>query len=50
MYDDRETFYAAVAEFVEDGDNARFDADVVFNDDGTILVSNGCHGDSYSYS
>eukprot|EP00752_Nemacystus_decipiens_P008590 g7670.t1 len=39
VYNDRATFYSAVAEFVVDGDNARFESDVVFNDDGTILIS-----------
>ena len=39
VYDDRATFNTAVAEFVQDGENARFESDVVFNDDGTILVS-----------
>lgn len=39
MYEDRATFYTALSEFVEDGENARFLSDVVFNEDGTILVS-----------
>ena len=38
VYDDRATFNTAVAEFVQDGENQRFESDVVFNDDGTILV------------
>lgn len=39
VYEDRATFYTALSEFVEDGENARFLSDVVFNEDGTILVS-----------
>lgn len=38
MYDDRGSFYTAVSEFIEDGESARFEADVVLNDDGSILV------------
>lgn len=39
MYEDRATFYTALSAFLEDGENTRFESDVVFNDDGTILVS-----------
>eukprot|EP00903_Cladosiphon_okamuranus_P015713 g14505.t1 len=39
VYDDPATFYTALSEFTEDGENARFLSDLVFNDDGTILIS-----------
>eukprot|EP00903_Cladosiphon_okamuranus_P022061 g20288.t1 len=39
VYDDQATFYTALSEFTEDGENARFLSDLVFNDDGTILIS-----------
>ena len=46
MYDDRATFYMALSEFVEDGENTRFQSDLVFNDDGTILVRHDSHADT----
>ncbi|CAM9128130.1 unnamed protein product [Ectocarpus sp. 8 AP-2014] len=39
VYEDRATFYTALSAFAEDGANARFLEDVVFNDDGTIKIS-----------
>ncbi|CBN79517.1 conserved unknown protein [Ectocarpus siliculosus] len=39
VYEDRATFYTALSAFTEDGANARFLGDVVFNDDGTIKIS-----------
>lgn len=41
VYEDRQTFYTALAEFVEDGVNARFQSDLVYNDDGEIEASLG---------
>lgn len=38
VYNDRGTFYTALMEFTEDGDNARFLSDISFNDDGEIEV------------
>eukprot|EP00752_Nemacystus_decipiens_P004731 g4312.t1 len=38
VYDDPATFYTALSEFTEDGVNARFLADVIFDDDGTIKI------------
>lgn len=38
MYEDRATFYTALSAFTEDGPNARFLEDMIFNDDGTIRV------------
>ena len=39
VYDDREPFYPALTEFVEEGDNVRFLSDIVYMDDGEIEVS-----------
>ncbi|CAM9899558.1 unnamed protein product, partial [Ectocarpus sp. 12 AP-2014] len=39
VYDDRDTFYIALSAFLEDEDNARFLADVVFDDEGLIKIS-----------
>ncbi|CAN0008284.1 unnamed protein product [Ectocarpus sp. 12 AP-2014] len=39
VYDDRDTFYTALSAFLEDEDNARFLADVVFDDEGLIKIS-----------
>ena len=39
VYDDPATFYTALSEFTEDGVNARFLSDVIFDDDGTIKAS-----------
>ncbi len=39
VYEDSATFYTAVSEFVQDGENAWFQSDVVFKDDGTIEAS-----------
>ncbi|CAM9737467.1 unnamed protein product [Ectocarpus sp. 13 AM-2016] len=39
VYDDRDTFYTALSAFLEDEDNARFLADVVFDDEGLIKKS-----------
>ncbi|CAM9710197.1 unnamed protein product, partial [Ectocarpus sp. 4 AP-2014] len=39
VYEDRATFYTALSAFTEDGANARFLEDVIFNDDGTIKIS-----------
>eukprot|EP00904_Undaria_pinnatifida_P008204 jgi/Undpi1/4513/HiC_scaffold_18.g07867.m1 len=36
VYDDRDTFYPALANFTQDGQNVRFLADIVYNDDGEI--------------
>lgn len=38
VYTDRDTFYTALAEFTKDGDNADFQSDIVYNDDGEIEV------------
>lgn len=39
VYDDRDTFYPALAEFTEEGDNVRFLSDIVYADDGEIEIS-----------
>lgn len=39
MYEDRETFYTALAEFTGDADNGRFATDLVYNDDAVLEVS-----------
>ncbi|CAM9765761.1 unnamed protein product, partial [Scytosiphon promiscuus] len=39
VYDDRNTFYPAMAEFTQDGDNARFGSEFVYKADGTIEIS-----------
>ncbi|CAN0345752.1 unnamed protein product, partial [Ectocarpus sp. 8 AP-2014] len=39
VYDDRDTFYTALSVFLADEDNARFLADVVFDDKGIIKIS-----------
>ncbi|CAM9359742.1 unnamed protein product, partial [Ectocarpus fasciculatus] len=39
VYDDRDTFYTALSAFLGDEDNARFLADVVFDDEGLIKIS-----------
>ncbi|CBJ26534.1 conserved unknown protein [Ectocarpus siliculosus] len=39
VYDDRDTFYTALSAFLADEDNARFLADVVFDDEGIIKIS-----------
>ncbi|CAM9472679.1 unnamed protein product, partial [Ascophyllum nodosum] len=39
VYDDPNTFYAAVAEFIEEEDNERFQDDIVFKSDGSIEIS-----------
>eukprot|EP00904_Undaria_pinnatifida_P008203 jgi/Undpi1/4512/HiC_scaffold_18.g07866.m1 len=39
VYDGRDTFYSALAEFIGDGDNVRFLADIAYMDDGTIEIS-----------
>ena len=38
MYDGRDTFYSGLAEFMAEGDNVRFLADIAYLDDGTIEV------------
>ena len=38
VYEDRDTFYTALSEFIQDGENARFQSDLVFKDDETIEV------------
>lgn len=38
VYDDRTTFYAALAAFLEDGDNSRFVSDIVYTGDEEIKV------------
>ena len=38
VYDDPSTFYVAVAEFIDEEDNERFQGDIVFKDDNTIEV------------
>lgn len=43
VYEDRDTFYAALAAFTDDGDNARFASDIRYNDDGEIGVSTFNH-------
>lgn len=51
VYDDRDTFYPALHNFTQDGQNVRFLADIVYNDDGEIEASvhvykpvDACHG------
>ena len=39
VYDDRNTFYTALAAFVADEDNMDFASDIVYNDDGKIEAS-----------
>ena len=39
VYDDRDTFYTALAAFTADEDNVRFVSDIVYNDDGLIEAS-----------
>ncbi|CBN79522.1 similar to Patched domain-containing protein 3 [Ectocarpus siliculosus] len=39
VYEDRDTFYTALAEFTQDGDNSRFLSDFVYKTDGTIEIS-----------
>lgn len=39
VYEDRDTFYTALADFVVDGDNTRFQDDIVYKDDGEIEAS-----------
>ena len=38
VFNDSSTFYAAVAEFVQDEDYERFQDDIVFQSDGSIEV------------
>ena len=38
VYDGRDTFYSALAEFIGDRDNVRLLADIAYMDDGTIEV------------
>lgn len=38
VYEDRDTFYPALAAFVQDGDNARFLSDIRYDEDGVIAV------------
>lgn len=38
VYDDRATFYSALAAFLEDGDNSRFVSDIVYTDNEDIKV------------
>ena len=38
VYEDRDTFYTALANFTADGDNGRFVSDIIYNDDGQIQV------------
>ena len=38
MYEDRDTFYPAVGDFLQDGDNQRFQDDIVFKSDGSVEV------------
>lgn len=39
VYDDRDTFYAALVNFTEDEANVRFASNIVYNDDGEIEAS-----------
>ncbi|CAN0269125.1 unnamed protein product, partial [Ascophyllum nodosum] len=39
VYEDRDTFYPAVGDFLEDGDNQRFQDDIVFKSDGSVEIS-----------
>ena len=47
VYEDRETFYPALAAFTEDEDNVRFLSDIVYNDDGEIEASDPCQRLAY---
>lgn len=47
VYDDPNTFYAALSEFTQDGDNSRFESDIIYEEDGTIAVSTG-YGTRYT--
>eukprot|EP00903_Cladosiphon_okamuranus_P010290 g9741.t1 len=39
VYDDPNTFYTALSDFTRDGDNSRFDSEIVYEADGTIAIS-----------
>eukprot|EP00904_Undaria_pinnatifida_P008217 jgi/Undpi1/4525/HiC_scaffold_18.g07879.m1 len=39
VYEDRDTFYTALANFTADGENGRFVSDIIYNDDGRIQIS-----------
>ncbi|CAM9459613.1 unnamed protein product, partial [Scytosiphon promiscuus] len=39
VYDDPDTFYTALSEFMEEDDSATYLSDVIFNDEGTIEIS-----------
>lgn len=43
VYEDRDTFYTALANFTADGDNGRFVSDIIYNDDGQIQVRSLIH-------
>lgn len=39
VYEDRDTFYTALAAFTDDEDNVRFVSNIVYDDDGQIEAS-----------
>eukprot|EP00752_Nemacystus_decipiens_P003669 g3381.t1 len=39
VYDDPDTFYTALSAFTQDGDNSRFESEIVYDTDGTIAIS-----------
>ncbi len=41
MYEDSATFYTALSEFTQAGDNSRFVSDLIYAADGTIEASKG---------
>lgn len=50
VYEDRDTFYTALAAFTEDEDNVRFVSNIVYNDDGEIEASASRTGADRSYT
>ena len=43
VYEDRDTFYTALAEFTVDGDNERFQSDLAYNADGETEARKHTH-------
>ncbi|CAN0119730.1 unnamed protein product, partial [Pylaiella littoralis] len=43
VYEDRATFYTALSQFTQDGDNARFESDLVYDTGGNIEASKTLH-------
>lgn len=39
MYEDPDSFYEALNDFLDDSSNVRFESEIIFDDDGLIKVS-----------